>query len=377
LMENEALYQERLTRIKRAINFEPVDRVPVVFVGTAFAARYMGMKLADYVNDPEAPHTTLLEAMDKIGGFDGLNSAMVSGKMTVGTGLVKMNMPGRELPEDSVWQVVESEVMTAEDYDRVLEIGWQAFCDETISRLVEDMPAYLENMAWVRENSTRIYDEYRKRGYPIVSGPGGGMVPLELIAGVRSLPQLVFDFHRRPDKVQAVMDLMMPDVLAGAVAMAEGSPALGAWCGGWRGAPSFLAPKLFDRFFWPYFVQLVDKMISIGQLPVLHLDQKWDRELDKLAELPDKKCLLNPDGMTDLRRFREVVGDRMAVMGDVPASMMSLGTPDEVFKYVQDLIRDVGPRGLIVTAGCDAPVNTKPENMEAMVAAVYDYGSVA
>jgi uroporphyrinogen-III decarboxylase len=32
--------------------------------------------------------------------------------------------------------------------------------------------------------------------------------------------------------------------------------------------------------------------------------------------------------------------------------------------------------GLILCPGCDAPINAKPENMEALVAAAHEYGKV-
>jgi len=97
----------------------------------------------------------------------------------------------------------------------------------------------------------------------------------------------------------------------------------------------------------------------------------------RLQELPAKKCVLNPDGMTDVRKFRELLRDNMAMMGDVPASLLVAGTPDEVYTYVADLVRDIGVTGLLLCPGCDAPINTKPENMAAFVAASHEYGKVA
>ena len=80
--------------------------------------------------------------------------------------------------------------------------------------------------------------------------------------------------------------------------------------------------------------------------------------------------------MTDLRKFRELVGDHMAVMGDVPSTLFAVGTPEEVRVYVRDLVRDIGPNGLILCPGCDAPVNTRPENMEAFAAAAQEFGKL-
>jgi uroporphyrinogen-III decarboxylase len=61
-------------------------------------------------------------------------------------------------------------------------------------------------------------------------------------------------------------------------------------------------------------------------------------------------------------------------MGDVPAPLLSTGTPDDVYAYVRALARDVGPTGLILCPGCDAPIDAKPENMEAFAAASLEYG---
>ena len=109
---------------------------------------------------------------------------------------------------------------------------------------------------------------------------------------------------------------------------------------------------------------------------MLHLDQDWTRDLERLREFPAKKCIVNPDGMTDIRKAKEILKDHMAIMGDVPSSLFSAGSPDDIRNYVRDLVRDVGPNGLLLCPGCDAPINTKPENMEAFVAAGREFGTL-
>ena len=380
--EIEALYQERLTRIKKAIACEPVDRVPVIYQGMAFSARYMGKTLAQYVSDPYAPQDVTIAAMERLGSVDGINSAGVQGKMNAGQmGLQRRKMPGRELPDDTIWQVIETEVMKVEDYDTVIEKGWNAFVAEAVPRVMSEseLVAFRENQAWVAANFDCEIEKFRQHGFVIISGAGGpASVPMEQFAGARSLPRFVMDLHRIPDKVIAASERVMADTKQTMVTPAmRNHPGLGRWVGGWRGSPGFLSPKLFDRFFWPYFRTLVEWTVEKELVPVLHLDQDWTRELPRLLELPAKRCVLNPDGMTDLRKFREIVGDRMSMLGDVPPTILSLGTPDDVYKYVRDLIRDIGSTGLLLCPGCDAPYNTKPENMEALVAAGKEYGATS
>ncbi len=76
----------------------------------------------------------------------------------------------------------------------------------------------------------------------------------------------------------------------------------------------------------------------------------------------------------DVRKARDILGEHMAIMGDVPATLFAAGTPDDIRMYVRDLVRDVGSAGLILCPGCDAPINTKPENMEAFAAAAHEFG---
>ena len=377
-MDKQALYQERYALIKKAINLEPIDRVPVVYMGVAFAPRYMGMSMAEFCADPEAALQVSLAAMDRLGGLDGTNMAGGGRIAAALTGLWMSHVaePGRELPPDSLWQVQEAEVMTLDDYDTILDKGWNAFVMEYLPRVI-DMGEFGAAMGWTAANGARTQQLYREHGYVVVcDAPIMTTIPFESLCGGRSMSKFFLDLHRIPDKVEEVMQVMLAETLAGIEAFNIPFGIGGTWLGGWRAASALLAPKLWDRFVWPYYLKLADALIAKGIIPVLHWDQDWTRDLARLKELPAKKVILNPDGMTDLRKFKELVGDRMAIMGDVPASLFAAGTPDDVYDYVRYLVHDIGPTGLILCPGCDAPINTKPENMEAFVAAAHEIGSL-
>ena len=104
-------------------------------------------------------------------------------------------------------------------------------------------------------------------------------------------------------------------------------------------------------------------------IAILHMDQDWTRDLARFRELPKGKCILALDGSTDIYKAKEVLGDHMCIMGDVPAPKLSHGTPDEVYVYCQKLIRELGPEGFILHSGCDIPENAQLDNVRAMVAA--------
>lgn len=378
-MSNEALYRERLTRVEKAMRCEPVDQIPVIYMGVAFSPRYMGMSIAKFCEDGEAAANVTIAAMDRLNGFgglDGCNSAM-TGRITPGLTtlwLSRLGVPGRDLPPESLWQVREKEVMTQADYDTIIEKGWMAFFMEYAPKVI-DMVELLEFFGWSQTMTGPLLQRYREHDYVVITG-GLGSIPFEYFCGGRSMEQFYFDLYRIPDKVQAAMDAAFPEMIGMAIGAGKASGSPGVWVGGWRSASALLAPKLWDRFVWPYFVKAVYALVDAGLTPVLHWDQDWTRDLARLQELPAKKCVFNPDGMTDIRKFKELVGDRMALLGDVPPALLTVGTPDDIRNYVRDLVRDIGPTGLLLCPGCDAPINAKPENMEAFVAAGHEFGAV-
>lgn len=199
--------------------------------------------------------------------------------------------------------------------------------------------------------------------------PGVLTIPYESFCGGRTLRKFTRDLFKIPDKVHAAMDAAMPDIIENARQTLRLLRPTGFWVGGWRAASEFLSPKLWQRFVWPYYKRMVEVVLEEGVIPVFHLDSNWGRDLEFFRELPRGRCVFSPDGSTDIRKLKKVLGDRMCIMGDVPAALFTLGTPDEVYDYAMRLIKDIGPSGFILAQGCDIPPDAKPENVKAMTSA--------
>ena len=75
---------------------------------------------------------------------------------------------------------------------------------------------------------------------------------------------------------------------------------------------------------------------------------------------------------TDMRRAKEVMGGKACIQGNVPSSLLNLGTPEEVSAYCRDLIEAIGPGGgFILDVGAVAD-DAKEANMRAMIQAAKD-----
>jgi hypothetical protein len=362
------LLEQRKKRIADAIALRTPDRVPCVPLGDAFAARVVGVTIADFCTKPEVAYPTMIKAFTSLGEIDGIQHASYNVSALSTIWLSKVKWPGRDLPEDELWQVEERELMTPADYDAIIADGWGPWLGGFIERA--GLGPEFELFGRWAGTLPEAFKAWDAVGIPVLS-PVIFTIPYEYFCGGRSLRAFILDLHRHPDKVQAAMDATMPALIEQARGVMGALGVTGVWLGGWRSASEFLSPKLWERFVLPYYKQLVDVVLEAGVTPVLHFDSNWTRDLSYFKDFPKGKCVLSLDGMTDIYKAKEVLGGHMCLMGDVPPSMLTLGTPDQVHEYSSKLVRDIGPSGFILAQGCCIPPDAKPENVAAMIAAVH------
>ena len=362
-------FNARTERIFDAVFLKKPDRVPVVLEYSAFAAVVTGVSMAKFVSSPRKATETMIQAYHLVGGGDAVNYGSFWPWGLSYDFLCQVKVPGYDLPEDEIWQAVEAELLRQSDYEAILTEGWPAVLRNIMEeRILAQAPRPLVAARLEDFNSRRAWQEL---GLPVLSG-GDVTTPYELLCGGRSLMAFVQDLFGLPDKVEEVMAAMVPHLAQVTIAANRGKGYPMLWVGGWRAAPAGLSPQMFERFVWPYFRRLVEEVVEAGFIALLHLDSNWDRELARFKELPRGKCLMALDGETDISKAREILDGHMCVMGDVPASLLYSGDPDEVYTYARRLIEQLGPDGFILQSGCDIPANAKLENVQAMVAAAMD-----
>jgi len=353
-------------RIRDAVALKTPDRVPVIPNGPAWAARVTGVKMADMCTDPAVSYPTMIKAYTSLGEIDGFQHASYHVSSLSTLWLSRVKVPGRELPVDDMWQVDESELMTVDDYDIIIDEGYGPWLDRYFA---DRLPGTIEAFSCWAQTLPESFAAWREKGV-VVFSPVVVTIPYELFCGGRSMKEFLLDLYRRPDKVQAAMDVAMPFLKAQMRQLIRNLDVMALWIGGWRSASEFLAPSLWERFVFPYLKQMVDVALEEGAIAVLHFDANWTRDLERLRELPRGRCVLSLDGKTDIFKAKELLGDHMCIMGDVHASMFCLGTAEEVTAYCKRLIREIGPAGFILSSGCDVPPDAKVENVKAMVEAV-------
>ena len=363
-------YEDNLERIKKTIRCEPVDRVPCVPCANAYMARANNIVMKDYISDFDLACDANLKELDRLDA-DGTQSVIFSPYLLGTQWLSKTAIPGVDLGDDEMWQVVEiEENMKFEDYEKIKEMGWDAWQAKFIAEKCDNN---WENLKPFFEANPRAYKKFYEAGYPCLAD-FLMITPFEYFCGGRSLGTfLVDDLFDEPELMHEIFDIVLEHNLKAYREQIKATNATAVWIGGWRTGPDLISPDMFDEFVYPSFKAYYDLCIDTGVIPVFHLDSNWTLVLDRFKNFEEKSFIMALDSKTDIRKCREVLGKNVCILGDVPCEMLTFGTPEEVTKYVNDLLDDIGPWGVIIASGCDIPSDAKPENVKAMADAAHNY----
>ncbi|MBW2285631.1 MAG: hypothetical protein JRF65_13675 [Deltaproteobacteria bacterium] len=374
--------QETMTpaeRMEAAVKLEPLDRIPCApLMDVYFPSRHKGWTTSEGLHNMRKGFHAIVDIFDELGAWDGMLLPGFSLPLTphtyTGVVLGKTINPGIELGENEVAQFVEKEVLTHDDYDDVVNLGWNGFRLKVKDRF----NPYPEDriIGWA-ENQMEQYryelDTWRKKGIRSLCG-AITMSPLMILSTTRTLLEITKDIYYMPDKLEAVMDAMVDDLVSDAIEAAALSGEPGVMLIMERGGCFYYSMEIYERFEFPHMKRMVDAFADAGLITVMHLDQDYTMNLPYFKDLPPKMVVAELDSMTDIFKAKEVLKGHMCIAGDVPAALNYLGTPQEVEEYCERLIRLVGEEGgFILSSGCTIPVDCKIENLAAMVNTAKNY----
>ncbi len=111
-------------RIDRAVRLQPLPsgEVPVAPLIITYTARLAGMKQAEIFSSVGAWRRAVDLAADRIGAPD-MGFSLWPRDVPFSEGM-RHKLPGRELGDDELFQIIEEELMTPADYERLLAVGY-------------------------------------------------------------------------------------------------------------------------------------------------------------------------------------------------------------------------------------------------------------
>ena len=200
-------------RIMDAFNLKRPDRTPIFLSGLGFF-KFVDPKatLADYFKRPKYMDDLLIQAA-ALPDLAELDQGPRCGFMTeagqsafAASFFAKIRVPGRDLPDDCLWNIDEPGPMTEGDYDTIIDKGWPCMVEELNRRIGFDPQSLAPpDMAYQGELAQRM----ASLGKSSLDTRGNAPTPaFEVVCAARKLNNFVRDLRRIPDKVRAVLEIV-------------------------------------------------------------------------------------------------------------------------------------------------------------------------
>ena len=133
---------------------------------------------------------------------------------------------------------------------------------------------------------------------------------------------------------------------------------------------SLLSPKQFREFVIPYYKKVMDTWKSWGSRGSgFHICGDTSRLLETFPEMGIRGVSI--DSAVDIAFAKEKIGTQLSIMGNVSPIEILQGTPESIASAVKDCFAKCwdNPCGFTIAPGCDIPVQTSLENIDAYMAA--------
>jgi uroporphyrinogen-III decarboxylase len=408
----QSAYDARWRRIIDLVELRTPDRMPIILFATFWLSKYGSISckelMYNYAKTKEIAEQAILEFDPD--AYAPLVSMTASGRSLEALGYKQLQWPGHGVGEDQPFQYLDKEYMKADEFDDFLfdPTGYylrtylpriaSAFegCEELPSfpglhyfRLVNGMRAFgnprvqraLQNLAKAGDEAAQFHQhhvEFTNRlsglGYPLING-STSVSPYDLIADYfRGARGMMTDLYRNKEKLLAMLDkaTVFLSRMTIAAARESGNPIVMIpihW------APdAFMSDKQFREFWWPPFKRMLTELIAAKLIPMPLWEADCTKRLEIIGDIPPGKCIYWFE-RTDLVDAHEVLGDVVALRGNLSPSLMTTGNPSEVDAAVKRLVDLVWHKGgkLMLDTAFGVPDETPIENVRAMFSAGRKY----
>jgi uroporphyrinogen-III decarboxylase len=403
----EQAFLEREKRLVDAVQLKTPDRVPVSMGLNYFPAKFTGTTTwAAYYDFP-----TWKQAYLKAAQYYEPDRLLVvpnqSGNVLEALDVRQLRWPGHGVSRYHTHQFVEGEYMKEDEYDLLLNdtsdflvrcylprvygilapagklpplnllmtmLPFNTLASpEFIEMLEKLIQISKEAVQWQTETAS-LARELTGLGFFCRNAPMMAGAPFDSVSDfLRGMRGTMLDMYRCPDKLLKACEMMCRIQLERIAQLPQATEFTPAFMALHRGAHGFMSLKQFEIFYWPYLLKVINALADKGYTPDVFFEGDYNSRLEYLAQLPKGKAIARFDQI-DMARAKEILGKTVCIAGNMPVSILQVGTVDDVKKKCKELIDAAGKDGGYILAPASALDEVNPENLKAMIEFTKEYG---
>ncbi|MDW7673265.1 MAG: uroporphyrinogen decarboxylase family protein [Bacillota bacterium] len=342
-----------LDRVKKAINLQQPDVIPVAPYMGNYGARLGGVPISVYCRDGEKMAEAQLEAWKKL-GQDMVVAQSDNYYIAEGFGITV------DFHHDSTPTLKKPVIDNLQD---ILKL-------KVPDPLTDGrMPVYLKAISILAK---KLGDKVAVRG----TGTGPFSLAGHLMGTERFLLELAFA-QQEPDGENAkLLRLLMDMTTEALIRFAKAEFDAGAHivqAGDSLASTDVISPKMYQEWAFPYeqrfFAEIKDYAKKYDGAGILHICGDTTKVLPLMAATGAP--ILEIDYKVNLKEAKELVGAKVCLLGNLhPTQVLLRGNPELIADQAKQCIADAGAKGgFMLGSGCEVAVDTPLKNMIAMVEA--------
>ena len=225
---------------------------------------------------------------------------------------------------------------------------------------------------WMKATSEASYEELIE-GYPPFGGTFSG-APFDMIGDMlRGTQGIMLDMFKQPEKLLEALEKIIPMTIDLAVNGADANLSPIVPMPLHKGADGFMSSEQFNVFYWPSLKKVLLGIIDEGLVPMPLAESYYDKRLEVIRDMPVSSVIWWFE-RTDMAKAKKILGDASCIAGNIPTSLLSTGTPQEIKEYCRNLIEICGKGGGYILTGASSVEETTADNLRAIMEAVNEYG---
>ena len=407
-------FAERMRITEQAIRHEEADRIPIwcQYGSTPFVLSDGAVTYKDSMYDFDKAGEAIIKFHQDFQP-DAQLANMISGRVEEIAETAVLDWPGRpgtKVPDESIYQVLEPELMMEDEYDELLgdftgfllhkyiprafpglsglskvlnpaPTGYMYFNQmanslfspdaiEAYEKLIEIAKINAECQAAIKKVQGTLFG----MGFPPLL-TGVGMVPYDTLSNYfRHTIDTFEDLMYREENVERAVD-MFADLQIKNLQYFHfvDMPVKRVMFWMHKGMDGVMNPEQFEKYYWAPFLKVINALVDMGVTPVIYTEGPYHTRLEQMVGLPAGKCVVHFENI-DLQRAKDTVGKDCCITANFPIYLLEHGTVEQVRDEVKRQI-DIGAPGGGFIWETNASIQVvKRENLEAMYDTVREYG---
>ena len=406
--EAKVAYQQRVRVLRDAIELKnPQKRVPAIPIIGMHLTKRAGLTTIDVLHHYDKLLQPILDYHREFQPDVLFPSGPLPGKVWEILDYKVYAWAGHGLPDGHQYQTKEGEYMTADDYPWLIRDPSAFWMKRYLPRVfgalepmrkmaslpsiteilsiapavmpfgMPDVQMMLQKLMEAGNEAMKAFQATQQiagavagEGFPMLLGPPFATIPFDMIGDVmRGTVGIMKDLYQRPDYLIAACERLVPIVINDMVEACDRMDRNFVTIPLHKGADVFMSDAQYKKFYWPILRAVMEGLNNEGIVPLLFAEGSYNKRLEIIADYPKGRVIWFFD-QTDMRKVKEILGGQQCVKGNIPSSLMTVGSIDQLRKYCLDLLELFSDTGGFILANGAVVDYTTDEHLRTLIEVV-------